>query len=412
MRVAVIGGGVSGLVSAYLLRDQHEVVLYEKAEAVGGHSWTVDVEHEGDTWAVDTGFIVYNERTYPHFIRLLDELGLQGQPTNMSFSVSDPASEIEYASDGLGGIFAQKRNLLRPEHLRMVADILRFNRESLTLLTQPSGLSLTQYLEQGNYSEAFVQRYLMPMCAAIWSASLADSGEFPADHFVEFFHNHGLLTVSGQPQWLVVPGGSREYVRRFAARLGGRIRCSQAVESVSRHANHVDVVSNGQTESFDRVIFACHSDQALRLLADPTDREQNILGALPYQSNDVILHTDSSLLPRTRRAWASWNYRIDTDRSRPSTLTYHMNRLQGLDAPVDFCVTLNQRDAIDPASIRGEYVYDHPVYTLAADAARQRRQEINGASRTHYCGAYWYNGFHEDGVRSAIDVVRQLGVKA
>ncbi len=412
MRVAVIGGGVSGLVSAYLMRDHHEVVLFEKAEAVGGHTWTVDVEQDGQSWAVDTGFIVYNERTYPHFIRLLDELGIQGQATNMSFSVSDPASGIEYASDGLGGVFAQKRNLLRPEHLRMVADILRFNRESLALLTQPCGLSLEEYLQRGKYSRAFTERYLMPMCAAIWSASLADSGQFPADHFVEFFHNHGLLTVSGQPQWLVVPGGSREYVRRLTAVLGDRIRCNQQVEGVSRHADGVTVVSNGQSESFDQVILACHSDQALGMLSDASDREQDILGALPYQANDVILHTDRSLLPRTRRAWASWNYRIDTDRSRPSTLTYHMNRLQGLQAPVDFCVTLNQRDAIDPASIRGEYVYEHPVYTLAADAARQRRAEISGVSHTLYCGAYWYNGFHEDGVRSAIDVVRQLGVKA
>ncbi len=411
MRVAVIGGGVSGLVSAYLLRDQHEVVLYEKGEAPGGHSWTVDVDVDGQTWAVDTGFIVYNERTYPHFISLMDELGIQGQPTNMSFSVSDPLSGVEYASDGLGGIFAQKKNLLNHEHLRMVMDILRFNRESTALLTQPSGLSLADYLAQGDYSKAFVQRYLMPMCAAIWSASLEDSGEFPADHFVEFFSNHGLLTVSNQPQWLVIPGGSREYVRRFAAILGDRIRCSHAVESVTRHADRVDVTCNGETASYDQVIFACHSDQALRMLKDPSSTESEVLGALPYQANDVILHTDRRLLPQTRRAWASWNYRIDEDRSRPATLTYHMNRLQGLQAPVEFCVTLNQRDAIDPATIRGEYVYDHPVYTLAADAARQRRQEISGSQRTHYCGAYWYNGFHEDGVRSAVDVARALGVK-
>ncbi len=411
MRVAVIGGGVSGLVSAYLLRDQHDVVLFEKGNAPGGHSWTVDVDVAGKSWAVDTGFIVYNERTYPHFISLMDELGIQGQPTNMSFSVSDPLSGVEYASDGLGGIFAQKKNLARPDHLRMVADILRFNRESLALLTNPCGLSLTDYLQRGNYSTAFIQRYLMPMCAAIWSASLEDSGEFPADHFVEFFHNHGLLTVSNHPQWLVIPGGSREYVRRFAGILGDRIRCGAAVEAVTRHPDRVEVEWNGTTETFDQVIFACHSDQALRLLKDPTANESAILGALPYQSNDVILHTDKSLLPKTRRAWASWNYRIDEDRSRPATLTYHMNRLQSLDAPVDFCVTLNQRDAIDPGMILGEYEYDHPVFTLAADAARKRRAEISGTDRTHYCGAYWYNGFHEDGARSAIDVARQLGVR-
>lgn len=412
MRIAIIGGGIAGLTSAYQLHRHHELVLYEKADAPGGHSWTVDVELEQGRWAVDTGFIVYNERTYPNFIRLLGELGIAGQPTPMSFSVSDPASGLEYASDGLGGIFAQRRNLLNPSHYRMVAEILRFNRQARQLLEQPCGLSLGEYLREGDYSPVFIERYLLPMCAAIWSASLDEAGEFPADHFVEFFSNHGLLSVADQPQWLVIPGGSREYVRRFAAILGPRIRSACPVEAVRRHADHVEVRSHGEWERFDQVIFACHSDQALALLADPDEREQDILGALPYQANEVVLHTDRRLLPSTRRAWASWNYNLAPDRRRPATLTYHMNRLQGLQAPVEFCVTLNRREDIAPDKVLAEFVYDHPVYTLRANAARQRRAEICGQRRTHYCGAYWYNGFHEDGVRSALDVSARLGAAA
>ncbi len=412
MRIAIIGGGIAGLTSAYQLHRQHEVVLFEKASAPGGHSWTVDVELEQGRWAVDTGFIVYNERTYPRFIRLLAELGISGKPTPMSFSVSDPVSGLEYASDGLGGIFAQRRNLLNPGHYRMVAEILRFNRQARQLLEQPCGLSLGDYLEQGDYSDAFVERYLLPMCAAIWSASLDEAGEFPADHFVEFFSNHGLLSVSDQPQWLVIPGGSREYVRRFAAILGSRIRSACPVDAVRRHPDRVEVLSQGRWESFDQVILACHSDQALALLQDPDERESEILGALPYQANEVILHTDEDLLPATRRAWASWNYNLAPDRTKPATLTYHMNRLQGLKAPVEFCVTLNQRQDIRPEAILDEFVYDHPVYTLSANAARGRRAEICGTGRTHYCGAYWYNGFHEDGVRSALDVTARLGAPA
>lgn len=410
MRVAVIGAGVSGLVSAYLLRDAHDVVLFEAKDKPGGHSWTVDVPHAGQTWPVDTGFIVYNERTYPNFIRLLTELGLSGRPTEMSFSVRDPQQNMEYCSRGLPGVFAQRRNLLRPAHYRMVRDILRFNRESLELLEHPQDISLQDYVRDRGYSDAFVQRYLLPMCAAIWSAPLAEAGAFPAEHFVRFFSNHGLLSVGGQPQWFTVPGGSQQYVQRIAAVLGERIRSGHAVTGIRRRDTGVEVRVNGATETFDRVILACHSNEALALLDDPSEHESTILGGLPYQDNDVLLHTDTRVLPRTRRAWASWNYSIDRDPAKAATLTYHMNRLQGLDAPVEFCVTLNQREAIDPGQVLGEYVYAHPVYTLAANRQRERRAEINGVRNTHFCGAYWYNGFHEDGVRSALDVVHQLGV--
>lgn len=410
MRLAVIGGGISGLVCAYLLREQHDVVLFEKEPELGGHTHTVDVPVEGGSYAIDTGFIVYNERTYPNFIRLLDQLQVRGRPTRMSFSVSCERSGVEYGSVGFSGLFAQRRNLMRGSHYRMLLDILRFNRESRSLLHTPCGLSLGEYLDRQDYSEAFARRYLMPMCAAIWSGSLAVSEEFPVDHFVEFFDNHGLLTIADQPQWYVVDGGSREYVRRIGQALGGRVRTSAAVCSVTRHSDRVDVNANGRVESFDRVIFACHSDQALRMLADATEREREILGAIPYQSNHVVLHHDTRVLPDNRRAWASWNYRVIEDMRRPATVTYHMNRLQGLNAPVDFCVTLNQRERIDPDKILGQYEYDHPVFNVASSIARARRKEISGTERSYFCGAYWMNGFHEDGVRSALDVTRQLGV--
>lgn len=409
MKIAIIGGGISGLACAYALRDTHDVVLYEKNPALGGHVHTVDIEIASQRYAIDTGFIVYNTRTYPNFIRLLEQIKVRGQPTQMSFSVSCEYSGVEYGSVGVSGLFAQWRNFLRGSHYRMLLDILRFNRESKTLLRAPCGLSLGDYLAKRDYSEAFARRYLIPMCAAIWSGSMAVAEEFPVDHFVDFFEHHGLLTVTDQPQWYVIPGGSREYVRRLAAALGDRLRVDTPVSAVRRHADHVTVTCGGEAQDYDRVIFACHSDQALRLLADPSERERDILGAIPFQSNDVVLHHDTRLLPSNRRAWASWNYRATPDLQRPATVTYHMNRLQGLDAPVEFCVSLNQRDRIDPGKVLREFEYMHPLYTAASSTARARRPEINGVNRTHYCGAYWLNGFHEDGVRSALDIAQPLG---
>ncbi|MBX6421371.1 MAG: FAD-dependent oxidoreductase [Nevskia sp.] len=409
MRIAVVGAGVAGLVCAYALRNTHDVVLFEKEPEPGGHAHTVDVELGGFRYAIDTGFIVYNDRTYPQFGRLIERLGVRRRPTRMSFGVSCADSGIEYSSEGLTGLFAQPRNLLRPQHHRMLLDILRFNRESRRLLGAPCGLSLGEYLQTNRYSQAFVRRYLLPMCAAIWSGSLAVAGEFPVDHFVEFFSNHGLLSVFDQPQWYVIEGGSREYVRRLAQTLGPRLRAGVPVRAVQRTEAGVLVRGVGDEERFDRVIFACHSDQALALLADPTDREREILGDLPYQANDVVLHHDARLLPRNRRAWASWNYRLTGDPQRPATVTYHMNRLQGLSAPVEFCITLNRSEEIAPEKILGRYCYAHPVYTKASSRARARRAEIDGQRNTHYCGAYWENGFHEDGVRSALAVARSLG---
>lgn len=408
MRVAVIGGGIAGMACAWLLREHHDVVLFEKEPQLGGHAHTTDVAWGDASYAVDTGFIVYNDRTYPNFIRLLDRLGVAGQPTQMSFGVSCDESGVEYGSHSLNGLFAQRRNLVRRDHYRMLLDILRFNRESRALLGAPCGLSLGEYLTRGNYSTGFVRRYLLPMCGAIWSGSLESAAEFPADHFVEFFENHGLLTVADQPQWHVVRGGSREYVRALTAALGARVRSGTPVRSVRRHPRSVELELGGSRETFDRVVFACHSDQALALLADPSERESEILGGLPFQSNEVVLHHDESLLPRNRRAWASWNYRVTGDERRPATVTYHMNRLQQLPAPVELCLTLNLSERIDPRRVLARYRYDHPVYTRRSGDMRRRRAEISDG-QTGYCGAYWENGFHEDGVRSALDVARPLG---
>ena len=407
MRIAVIGGGIAGLASAWGLNGRHEVVLFEAADWLGGHTHTVELEQDGREYAVDTGFIVFNDATYPHFIRLLKNLDISGQATDMSFSVAD--NGIEYASHSLSGLFAQPRNLVSPRHLRMIADILRFNRDSRELIGTDDGRTLAEYLESQKYSTVFQERYLFPLCAAIWSASIDEATRFPAEHFVRFFNNHGLLQLRDRPQWRVVPGGSHSYVRTMRQRLDARIRLNHPVQSVQREEAGVTVHSAAGAETFDKVVFACHSDQALALLADPSEREAEILGDLPYTDNDVILHTDASLLPRRRAAWASWNFRASNDPERPAAITYHMNRLQGIEAPVEFCVTLNQRDLIDPGSIRGEYSYAHPVYTPRSNRARARRDEISGQRNTYYCGAYWYNGFHEDGARSALDVSRALG---
>ncbi len=409
MRIAIIGGGISGLTCAWLLSARHDIVLFEKESWIGGHTHTVDVEVNHREYAIDTGFIVYNDRTYPNFMRLLEQLGIKGRATEMSFSVHCERSRIEYASRDLNTLFAQRRNLFRPAHYQMLRDILRFNRESVELLHSPCGLSLGDYVTENNYSTAFIDRYILPMCAAIWSGSLDAAGDFPADHFVEFFNNHGLLSVSGQPQWYVVDGGSREYVRALYKKLGNRLRAATPVKNVKRGKDKVTVTTKQASEHFDHVIFACHSDQALKLLTDPSEVENDILGKLKYQPNEVLLHHDTRLLPERRRSWAAWNYRLVTDRSRPATVTYHMNRLQNLEAPVDFCVTLNQSEQVDEEQILQRFEYDHPVFTLSSQQARERRDEIQHQNRSSFCGAYWGNGFHEDGVRSALDVTRHFG---
>jgi len=391
MKIAVIGTGIAGNVAAWHLSRQHEITVFEAGDHVGGHTHTHDIVHNARHYAIDTGFIVFNDWTYPNFIALLDELGVESQPTDMSFSSACKTSGIEYNGCSLNGLFAQRRNLFRPRFHGMIRDILRFNRESRELLdSNDESLCLGDYLRERNYGRLFIDNYIIPMGAAIWSTDPQQMLAFPACYFVRFFANHGLLNIMERPQWRVIKGGSREYVKRLTAPWRDRIRLNEAVVSVRRLPTHVELrTSAGVTEHFDGLFIASHSDQALAMLSDPTHAETEILGAIPYQCNDVVLHTDTSLLPNNKRAWAAWNYmRRDTGNAGVS-VTYNMNILQNLQAPETFCVTLNDTQNIDPEKVIRHMQYQHPTFTTAGVAAQQRQQEINGKQRTWYCGAYW-----------------------
>ncbi|MDX5372137.1 MAG: FAD-dependent oxidoreductase [Pseudomonadaceae bacterium] len=412
MKIAIVGSGIAGLTSAYLLSRKHEISLFEAGDWIGGHTHTVDVEVQGRSFAIDTGFIVFNDWTYPNFIRLLDRLGVASQPTEMSFSVHDPVSGAEYNGNNLNSLFAQRSNLLRPAFWGMLRDILRFNREALFDLAEqriPADMTLGAYLDSRGYGQRFVEHYIVPMGAAIWSMSLADMLAFPLQFFVRFFKNHGLLSVNDRPQWRVIAGGSRSYVAPLTAGFAERIRLNCPVQRVERDALGVLLHSPAGAERFDKVVFACHSDQALALLAQPSETEREILGALRYADNDVVLHTDTRLLPQRRLAWASWNYRLGGPSEYPAAVTYNMNILQGIRSDTTFCVSLNQTAAIDPSKILGRYRYAHPQYSLAGIAAQARWEELCGVQHSYYCGAYWANGFHEDGVTSALRVARAFG---
>jgi uncharacterized protein len=410
MRIAVIGSGISGLVSAYHLSRSHDVTVYESGSHLGGHTNTVDVEHLGREYAIDTGFIVYNDWTYPNFVRLLEELKVPWQPSQMSFSVRCEKTGLEYNGTRINCLFAQRSNLLRPSFLRMVSDIVRFNRRAPSLLeARAPALTLSEYLRREAYSKYFIDHYIIPMGAAIWSSRPVDMLQFPARFFVEFFANHGFLSVNDRPTWRVICGGSREYVKRLTAPFAAGLRLNTPVASLQRQQQRVAVrLKNGAVECFDQVFIACHSDQALKLLSDPSREEREILGAIPYQANEALLHTDDSLMPQRRLAWAAWNYHLPIEAHGRVTVTYNMNILQSLRAPAQFLLTLNRGNQVDPRKVLGRYVYHHPVYTADAVAAQGRRHEINGVRRTYYCGAYWGYGFHEDGVKSALDSIEEL----
>ncbi|UZM12240.1 FAD-dependent oxidoreductase [Pseudomonas kielensis] len=411
MKIAIIGSGISGLTSAYLLNRSHEITLFEASDWIGGHTHTVQVTVNGQRHAVDTGFIVFNDWTYPHFIRLLGELGVRFKPTEMSFSVRDPDSGLEYNGNTLNSLFSQRSNLLSPGFWGMLRDILRFNREAQRDLAEQriaEHTTLGDYLRSNGYGKRFTEHYIVPMGAAIWSMSLDDMLNFPLQLFVRFFKNHGLLSVSNRPQWQVIEGGSSAYIAPLTASISERIRLNCPVHRVERDEHGVTVHSKAGIERYDKVIFACHSDQALQLLAKPSSVEQSILGALPYAENDVVLHTDTRLLPDRKLTWASWNFRLGA-RGQQAAVTYNMNILQGLQSDATLCVSLNQRAQIDPLKVLAQYTYAHPQYSLAAVAAQARWEELDGAQHTWYCGAYWANGFHEDGVVSALRVARSLG---
>lgn len=412
MKIAIIGSGISGLSCAYYLHRDHEVHVYERSERIGGHTATVDVAMGGRRFAIDTGFIVFNDWTYPNFIALMDELGVSSKATRMSFSLSDRDSGLEYAGSNLNTLFAQRSNLASPKFLGMLRDIVRFNKESVADLEAGKlspDMSLGEYLQRGKYGRAFIDYYLVPMGAAIWSADVPVMLDFPLQFFVRFFRNHGLLSVRNRPQWRVIEGGSREYLKPLSDPFARNIHTGAQIEQVRRLDKGAQLqLKDGRTEHFDAVVFACHSDQALALLADASPLEREILGAIPYQNNEVTLHTDTRLLPKLERAWSAWNYQRRPGTERP-TLTYNMNILQGLSAPETFCVTLNDRAAINPNKILGQFDYAHPVFTLPGIAAQERWQEIN-SGKTWFCGAYWRNGFHEDGVHSALKVANGIGV--
>jgi len=403
MKIAIVGSGISGNVVAHRLHREHDLTIYEAGSHIGGHTHTHSVEQAGRRYEVDTGFIVFNDRTYPNFIALLDELGVASQESSMSFSVRNEASGLEYNGTTLNSLFAQRRNLLRPSFLGTVCDILRFNREAPALLAEPGGeLPLGELLVRGRYSRAFIDHYIIPMGAAIWSTDPASMFRFPARFFVRFLHNHGMLTVNDRPVWRTIRGGSARYVEKLTAPFRDRIRLDTPVEWIRRMPGSVIVKARGsEAQRYDAMFLACHSDQALRLLVDPSGIEREVLGAIPYQTNEAVQHTDTRLLPKRRLAWAGWNYHVLPPGRGPIALTYNMNILQRLDAPTPFLVTLNRSDAIDPERIIKRMTYEHPLFTPASVAAQARQRELNGRGASYYCGAWWGNGFHEDGVVSA-----------
>lgn len=412
MRIAVIGSGIAGLASAWLLSHRHAVTLFEANDYLGGHTHTHDIELDGRRYAVDTGFIVHNPVHYPLLTRLFDELGVASQSTTMSFAVHNEASGLEYNATSLDALFCQRRNLLSPRFIGMVRDLFRFYREAPALLHGPHpGPTLGDWLAEHRYGAAFRDEHLVPMASALWSSPAEQILAFPARYLVQFMANHQMLQVAGRPEWRVVRGGSASYVRAMRQRWQVRERLGNPVRDIRRDRLGVMVTSEAGAERFDQVVLACHSDQALALLADASEPERAILGAIPYQANDVVLHTDATLLPRRRKAWAAWNAFIPREPGAPCTVSYCMNLLQSLDAPEPFVVTLNRSEAIDPAKVLRRMRYHHPVYTHASVAAQQRKAEIQGVNRTWFAGAYWGWGFHEDGMRSAVDVAAALDVR-
>jgi uncharacterized protein len=409
MRVAVIGSGIAGLAAAWRLSRDYEVSLFEAADYLGGHVHTHRVEQQGRAYDIDTGFIVHNPVHYPLLTAFFEELGVATQPTTMSFAVRSEASGLEYNATSLNGLFCQRRNLLSPRFHGMLRDLFRFYREAPTLLAVGGpGPTLGDYLAEGRYGAMFRDEHLVPMACALWSSPSSGILGFPAKYLVQFMANHHMLQVSGRPEWRVVAGGSARYVDALRARWQVREHLSTPVHALRRHVNGVDVVSTRGTETFDEVVLACHSDQALALLADADPAERSVLGAMRYQANETVLHTDASLLPRSRRAWAAWNAWVPATPGEACTVSYCMNLLQRVASPEPFVVTLNRTDAIDPSKVLRRMAYHHPVYSHASVAAQARRGEIQGHRRTWFAGAYWGWGFHEDGIRSAMDMADEF----
>ena len=413
MKIAIVGSGISGLTCAYLLNREHDITVFEKNDYVGGHTHTHEIEYDGEEFSVDSGFIVYNEWTYPNFIKLLDQLGVERQLTRMGFSVKSEKNNLEYAGHSLNGLFAQRSNFFRPSFMRILFSMRRFNAEARDDLgTLDPQITLGQYLTSNNYPREFIQHYIIPIGAAIWSTVPKQMMDVPAVFFIRFFENHGLLQVVNRPNWWVISGGSKKYVEKMIYDFKGKIRLSTPVKNVKRGIDSITVKfgSNGlEKENFDSIIFACHSNQSLAMLDSPSKQEEEVLSAIKYQRNDALLHFDDSILPKRKNAWSSWNYLLDEDPNRAVALTYNMNILQSLKSDRTFCVSLNSGDLIDQSKVIKHLNYEHPLFTLSSINAQGRKHEISGKNNTYYCGAYWRNGFHEDGVISALDVCKDFG---
>ena len=414
MKIAIVGTGISGLTTAYLLNKKHAVTVFEKNDYVGGHTHTHNINLNNKNYAVDSGFICYNENTYPNFIKLLKILGVESQKTTMGFSVKSKKKKLEYAGNSLNSLFSQRKNIFSISFLWMIRDILLFNKNAKKdLATISSKITLGEYLKNNNYSKAFIYNYIVPMGAAIWSTKATSMLDISALFFIRFFDNHGLLQINNRPNWWVIKGGSKEYVKKLVSSFKENIRLSSPVYSINRTDEKIEIKlrsDNAQIETFDAVVIATHSDQALKLLSDKTSLEEEILSALPYQKNEALLHTDHSVLPKNKLAWASWNYNLDQESEAPIALTYNMNILQSFNATETFCVTLNSNGLINPTKVIKKLKYDHPLFTVKGIAAQKRKHEISGVNNTYFCGAYWRNGFHEDGVVSALDVAKQFGI--
>jgi predicted NAD/FAD-binding protein len=410
MKIAIIGSGISGNTLAYYLNPHHQITLFESEDRVGGHSHTHQIDLFNEKISVDTGFIVFNKKTYPNFLKLLHELKVPYENSAMSFSVKDSQKDFEYNGTSLNALFAQRKNFINPSFYKMIREILRFNKFSVMLLNKDDEMSLGEYLDQENYSDYFKKYYILPMGSAIWSSNIKTMMQFPAKFFIQFFNNHGMLNINDRPQWLTISGGSINYVEKITQPFRKKIKISQNIKYVDRKKDHIAIYFHDRTEKFDWIFFACHSDQALKLIKSPSLDEKNTLRAIPYHDNEVVLHYDDNFMPKRKLAWAAWNYHINHSDTSPASLTYNMNMLQNLKTQVPILVTLNPQQAINKKKIIKSLSYAHPQYSLRSIEAQSNYHLISGVNRTSFAGAYWGNGFHEDGVKSALNAIQQFNL--
>tara|TARA_B110000014_G_scaffold264451_1_gene266198 strand:+ start:948 stop:2189 length:1242 start_codon:yes stop_codon:yes gene_type:complete len=408
MKIAIVGSGISGNSLAYTLSKNHNITLFEKNNRLGGHSHTHEIISQGNKINVDTGFIVFNKRTYPLFTKLLDELNVKYEKSNMSFSVFSKERKFEYNGTNLNSMFSQRKNILNYKFIKMIYEIIKFNRVALSLLSLKTEISLETFLKQNNFSDYFCKNYILPMGSAIWSSNINSMLKFPAVLFIRFFNNHGMLNINDRPQWLTISNGSKEYVDKLTASIQKNIRLNCPVRKVTRNKDSVSIVHSNGTEKFDYIFFTCHSNEALKIISDPSVKEKKILSSIPYSKNEVTLHTDESIMPKNKLTWAAWNYNIDNANDKPIALTYNMNILQNLITQETIMVTLNDSGNINPNNILKKITYEHPLFSLESVEAQKNYKSISGVNRTGYAGAYWGNGFHEDGVRSAFNAIKSF----